>query len=140
MERKTCKNKELNGIEYRCFFELALKIIGGKWKPMILFHIAIQGVMRFGELRRGIGEITERMLTKQLRELEEHKIINRKVYQQVPPKVEYSLTEMGCSLIPILLSMREWGVKYEESMVGKDHYNGDEYESKEALKVKSNCL
>lgn len=126
-----CKIKELKGKEYRCFFELTLSIIGGKWKPVILFHIAQEGVMRFGELRKSIPDITQRMLTKQLRELEADGLICRKVYRQVPPKVEYRLKTPAIKLIPILLQMRAWGVEYEnsqihESVVGKGYECPDE--------------
>lgn len=77
--------------------ELTLKVIGGKWKPVILCHLT-EGTHRFGELRREMPQITKKMLTQQLRELEKAAIINRKVYDQVPPKVEYSLTEYGLTV------------------------------------------
>ena len=109
-----CKPKEMNNKKYRCFFELTLSLIGGKWKPVILFHIAIKGIMRFGELKRSLPEITQRMLTKQLRELEADGLVHRRVYRQVPPKVEYSLKPPAVKLIPILLQMRDWGVAYEK--------------------------
>lgn len=125
-----CKTKELNGKEYRCFFELTIQVIGGKWKPMILFHLSREGIMRFGELKRSIPDVTERMLTRQLRELEADGIINRKVYREVPPKVEYSLKPLGISLIPILLQMREWGVSYEEHLGGANCFSSGEYESR----------
>lgn len=108
-----CRVKELNDKKYRCFFELTLGVIGGKWKPVILFHIAMEGIMRFGELKRSIPQITQRMLTRQLRELEADGLVHRKVYRQVPPKVEYRLKPSAVKLIPILLQMREWGVEYE---------------------------
>ena len=68
--QKACKIKELEGKKYHCFFELTLQVIGGKWKPVILYHLAMDPVQRFSDLRRGMPEITERMLTRQLRELE----------------------------------------------------------------------
>mgnify|MGYP001358325759 CR=1 FL=1 len=83
-----CKTKELDGKRYRCHFELTLQLIGGKWKPIILYHLALEGVQRFNELRRGMAGVTERMLTKQLRELEADGLVSRRVYPQVPPKVE----------------------------------------------------
>lgn len=91
-----------------CPVELTLGIIGGKWKGMILYHL-LEGTMRFNEIKRRIGDVTQRMLTKQLRELEANGIIYRHVYAEVPPKVEYSLTEKGETLRPILLALRDWG-------------------------------
>lgn len=91
-----------------CPVEAALEVIGGKWKGVTLFHL-MQGTKRFNELQREIGSVTQRMLTKQLRELEESGIVNRKIYAVVPPKVEYSLTEKGRTLEPILLALRAWG-------------------------------
>ena len=84
------------------------KILGGKWKLEILYYIAFNDIHRFGELRRQLGEITESSLTKQLRELEKDGFLHRKVYQEIPPKVEYSLTEMGESFVPVLTAMLEW--------------------------------
>jgi len=110
---KSYNAKDLKGMTYRCFFELTLLVIGGKWKPIILYKLAREEVLRFGELKRQSQGVTERMLSRQLRELENDGLIHREVYKQVPPKVEYSLTELGRSLIPILLNMREWGVEYE---------------------------
>ena len=117
---KPCKIKDHNGKQYRCFFELTLSLIGGKWKPVILYHLAQEKVMRFGELGRSLPEITQRMLTKQLRELEADGLVHREVYREVPPKVEYSLTELGHELIPIFLELRKWGMKYEERMLGEN--------------------
>jgi DNA-binding HxlR family transcriptional regulator len=112
----TCVVKELGGKKYRCFFELALSVMGGKWKPIILYHLGQTGVLRFSEMRRGMPEVTDRMLTRQLRELEADGLILRKVYRQVPPRVEYSLTEPGLGLFPILVTMRDWGAGYEKTM------------------------
>jgi len=91
-----------------CAVEITGSIIGGKWKPMILFFLE-GGTKRFGQLRRLIPKTTKKMLTQQLRELERDGIIRRKIYAQVPPKVEYSLTRHGKSLKPILRSMSAWG-------------------------------
>ena len=102
--------------QYNCYFELTLDIIGGKWKPIILYYINTNKVARHSDLKRFIPSINERMLTRQLRELEEDELINRKVYPVVPPKVEYSLTEKGQELIPILESLVKWGAKYAESI------------------------
>ncbi|WP_102028863.1 winged helix-turn-helix transcriptional regulator [Salirhabdus sp. Marseille-P4669] len=95
-----------------CKVEDALGILVGKWKPIILLHLLKEGTQRFSELRRSMPGITQKMLTKQLRELEEEDIVERTVYPQVPPKVEYSITEYGKTLEPILRSMHEWGTKH----------------------------
>ena len=91
--------------------EVCAEIIGGKWKGPILFYLA-EGPKRFGELRRLIPEVTQRVLTRQLRQLEKHGVVRRNVYAQVPPKVEYSLSDLGHSLDPILHVMRSWGAMY----------------------------
>lgn len=94
-----------------CPVEAALEQIGGKWKGVTLFHL-LDGVKRFNELQRDVGNVTQRMLTKQLRELEAAGLIHREVYPVVPPKVEYSLTEKGESLRPILMALKDWGEKH----------------------------
>jgi DNA-binding HxlR family transcriptional regulator len=94
-----------------CAVEAALELIGGKWKGVVLYHL-LSGTKRFNELRHLIPSVTQRMLTKQLRELEENGLIKRKVYPVVPPKVEYSLTNSGLSLEEILLALRAWGKKF----------------------------
>lgn len=94
-----------------CPVEATLEIIGGKWKGVILFHL-LSGTKRFNELKRMMPAITVRMLTRQLRELEGDRIIERKVYAEVPPKVEYTLTKLGRTLEPILNSLRNWGLEY----------------------------
>lgn len=99
--------------EYRCSIELTLHLIGGKWKALILWYLGKRN-MRFGELKRELPQITQKMLTKQLRELEQDGIINRFVYNQVPPKVEYSLSEVGKSLLPILITLSDWGASYAD--------------------------
>src|SRR5689334_1446642 len=100
---------------FGCSVEATLDVIGGKWKGTILYHLIGQ-TRRFNELRRTMPDITQRMLTLQLRELEEDGIITRKVYAEVPPHVEYSLTEFGRSLEPILLLMRDWGATYTDEL------------------------
>ena len=99
--------------ELPCPVETTLGIIGGKWKPLILYYL-IQGTCRFNELRRRLPPITQQMLTQQLRELERDGIVRRQVYAEVPPKVEYSLTDLGRSLEPILLAMLAWGTAYQQ--------------------------
>lgn len=91
-----------------CPVEATLELIGGKWKGMILFHL-LDGKMRFSELMRAIGSVTQRMLTKQLRELEANGLVERTVYAEVPPRVDYELTEVGATLEPILISLKQWG-------------------------------
>ena len=92
------------------------KILGGKWKIEIIYYIAFRDIHRFGELRRHIGDITESSLTKQLRKLEEQGIVVRKVFPEVPPKVEYSLSEIGTTLNPILSQLCDWGKTYHTYM------------------------
>jgi DNA-binding HxlR family transcriptional regulator len=94
-----------------CEIEVAFEVIGGKWKPIILWFLSHLGTLRFGQVQHLIPDITHRMLTKQLRELEEHNLIERKVYPEVPPKVEYSITANGQEIIPILESMCDWAYK-----------------------------
>lgn len=96
-----------------CPVELALEIVGGKWKLMTIEHL-VAGVQRFGQLQRAMPTITARMLTRQLRELESDGLVLRTVYPQVPPKVEYSLTEVGRSLEPLLTQLRQWGEWYRD--------------------------
>lgn len=95
-----------------CPVTTTLSVIGGKWKAIILY-IVREEKKRFGEIKRLIPSVTQKMLTQQLRELEDDGIINRKVYPIVPPKVEYSLTEYGQSLLPILDAMEEWGMNHK---------------------------
>ena len=97
-----------------CPVVTTLDMIGGKYKALILWHL-VGGVRRFGELRRLVPQATQKMLTQQLRELEEDNLIIRTVYPVVPPKVEYRLSDLGMSIKPILDAMRSWGTEYMKS-------------------------
>ncbi len=100
---------------YNCPVGTTLGLIGGKYKVVIIWYLSENGVLRYNELQKLLLGVTPKMLISQLRELEEDKLIKRKVYPVVPPKVEYSLTELGKSLIPILQEMKTWGEKYENA-------------------------
>jgi DNA-binding HxlR family transcriptional regulator len=110
----------INLKEINCEKELTLAVIGGKWKLIILWHLGLEGTKRFSELKKLIPHITQKMLTNQLRELEEDQLVLRKVYAEVPPKVEYSLTSYGQSLLPVLRLMYDWGKNYGENVIWKD--------------------
>lgn len=109
-----CGRRRCRGKEYSCSMELSLAVIGGKWKPLILWHLRGGGTMRFSALRRAMPIITQKMLTQQLRELESDGLITRTVYAEVPPRVEYGLTEPGCDIIPILEALCRFGRDFEE--------------------------
>lgn len=97
---------------YRCEIEVTLEVIGGKWKSLILWNLGIHEFIRYNEFRNIIPEISQKMLTQQLRFLEKNLLINRKIYNQVPPMVEYSLTDLGKKLLPILNEMDIWGKEF----------------------------
>lgn len=97
------------GKTYYCPVEVTLDLIGGKWKPLILWHLKERGVLRHGELRRRIPTITQKMLTQQLRQLEGDGLVHREQYPEVPPRVEYSLTEYGRDLQALLDQFCDWG-------------------------------
>ena len=111
----------------RCPVAATLELIGGKYKALILWHLS-EGKLRFTELHKLIQGATPKMLTQQLRELESQHLIHREVFPIIPPKVEYSLTDLGKSLIPVLVAMRDWGAGYMKTnnletncfMMGKD--------------------
>lgn len=110
--------------EYRCAMDLTLGLIGGKWKSLILWYIG-EKTIRFSDLRRSLPQITQKMLTQQLRQLEENGLVNRLIYTQIPPKVEYSLTEAGKNLLPILSTLCHWGLNHANEI--------------ESTKQKTNC-
>jgi DNA-binding HxlR family transcriptional regulator len=103
--------KAINKEESSLPVEITLDLIGGKWKVLILWLLS-GATFRFSELKHKIPKITQKMLTIQLRELESDGLVNRKVYAQVPPKVEYSLTDLGKSFLPILKAIQEWGESF----------------------------
>jgi DNA-binding HxlR family transcriptional regulator len=103
---------------YSCGLDAAVDVIGGKWKALILWELH-SGARRFGELRRGLAGISEKMLIQQLRELESDGIVHREVYREVPPKVEYSLTELGRSLNAALLPLGDWGEEHMAAIVSR---------------------
>lgn len=103
--------REIECGEFNCEKELTLSIISGKWKIIIIYYLGTEGILRFSEIKRLLPKITHKVLTTQIRELEEDGIVHRKVFPEVPSKVEYSLTTLGQSLMPIVLLMDEWGKK-----------------------------
>lgn len=108
------KTKELPA----CPVETTLTLIGDKWKVLILRDL-MPGTKRFGELKKSIGTVSQKVLTAQLRDMEANGLVHREVYPEVPPRVEYSLTELGQSLKPILDAMWNWGEDYKSSVAGK---------------------
>lgn len=119
IKNKACGLRSCKGKEYYCSVELSLAVLGGKWKPLILWHLGRQkDVMRFGQLKATIPRITQKMLTQQLRELEHDGIVARTVYAEVPPRVEYGLTELGWSIMPVLEKLCEWGNAFERTQGG----------------------
>ncbi len=118
-----CDVKKAGDVEFRCYFQLAMMVIGGKWKPKVLFHLGQNGAVRFGALRRAVFGISEKMLIQSLKELEKDGLVNRKVYRQVPPKVEYSLTDLGKSFVPVLNAMFNWGKSYASYLVANQKRN-----------------
>lgn len=97
-----------------CPVETTLSLIGDKWKILILRDL-LAGTKRFGELRKSVGSVSQKVLTENLRKMEGDLLVSRKVYAEVPPRVEYSLTELGKSLNPVLLSMKKWGTAYKKN-------------------------
>jgi len=109
-------------IDYQCSMELTLDLIGGKWKALILWHLE-EKTLRFSELKRTLPKITQKMLTQQLRELEASGLVTRFIYTQIPPKVEYSLTPAGKSLLPILANMCQWGLNFANASNASEPIN-----------------
>ena len=107
------KRYKLNGTYFYCPVDLTLHIVGGRWKGIIIWNLR-DGVKRFSELKKILVTINDKMLSQVLRELEEQGMVTRKVYEVVPPKVEYSLSKEGKKLLPIMQAMNEYGNKYED--------------------------
>ena len=101
-----------------CPVEVTLMLISDRWKVLILRDL-LSGTKRFGELKKSIGSISQKVLTSNLRSMEEDGLLTRKVYAEVPPRVEYTLTELGKSLRPILCAMQQWGLEYQDKQLKK---------------------
>jgi len=114
IEKESERENNQETPQYICGVAVSLEIIGGKWKGVILWHLCHK-TLRFSQLRRRLQGVTQKMLTQQLRELERDKLVNRKVYAEVPPRVEYSLTELGRTLEPTLRQLCEWGKDYNDN-------------------------
>lgn len=108
------ENKILEGVLPACPVETTLTLIGDKWKVLILRDL-MAGTKRFGELRRSVGNVSQKVLTAQLRDMEQKGLVFRTVFAEVPPRVEYSLTELGKSLSPVLDALRVWGEDYKKN-------------------------
>jgi len=100
-----------------CPVQITLSIMDNKWKALIIGEILFEGTQRFSELRRALPNISQKILTQNLRSMEESGIVNRKVFAEVPPRVEYSLTDLGCSLRPIIDAMMKWGEEYRAKII-----------------------
>ncbi|WP_259065185.1 winged helix-turn-helix transcriptional regulator [Mucilaginibacter sp. X4EP1] len=122
--RKETSTNALNErmINDSCGMAFSLAVIGGRWKPAILCRLSY-GTMRYGELKKDIEGISERMLVAQLREMEKDQIIIRSVFPEVPPRVEYSLTELGYTMKPMLDAMSDWGNRYRKHISHKRAIN-----------------
>ncbi|SMP43053.1 transcriptional regulator, HxlR family [Neorhodopirellula lusitana] len=119
------KAKQARHVDYSepaCPVEATLELIGGKWKGIILYHL-LDGKIRFSDLKRCVGCVTQRMLTKQLRDLEASGLVNRIVHAEVPPRVEYELTAKGKTLKPLLKSLKNWGEDHAMDLIAKRHAN-----------------
>ena len=107
----------------KCPAEETLEVIEGRWKVLILWHL-FAGTMRFSELRRQLSGVTQKILTQQLRQMERDGLVRRKVYAEVPPRVEYSLTALGKSLRPVVDSMCKWGEKHSQRLLSRPQKSG----------------
>jgi DNA-binding HxlR family transcriptional regulator len=117
----TLLKERIDLMEINCEKELTLALISGKWKLVLLWHLGIEGTKRFSDLKRKIPQVSHKILTNQLRELEEDHLIHRTVFPVVPPKVEYALTPYGESLMPVLKEIYEWGKYYRENVLERDY-------------------
>ena len=108
---------------YNCPMEMTIDLIGGKWKALLLWNLSVQ-TLRFSELQRQFPLLTQKMLTQQLRELTKDGLIERKAYDEMPPRVEYSLTEFGRTIMPVLYAMNQWGTAYLDGRIA-DHVSSD---------------
>ncbi|TKH46495.1 helix-turn-helix domain-containing protein [Paenibacillus sp. FSL R10-2782] len=113
--REEIREKIVNG-DYNCEKELTLSVLSGKWKVVILWHLGVEGPHRFSDLQRLFPKLSHKVLTNQLRELMEDGIVHREVYPEVPPKVEYSMTALGMTILPIVEMMYDWGKKRVQSI------------------------
>jgi len=111
--------------EFHCEKELTLALISGKWKMLILWYLGKEGTKRFNELKDSIPGVTQKILTSKLRDLENDHLVHREVYPESPPKVEYSLTKKGRSLLPILEAMHLWGAGYYEEFGDASHQSSE---------------
>jgi len=109
------RTNKISCSNYNCEIEVVLEIISGKWTSLILWTLGTKGTKRFGELKKLLPGVTQTVLTQQLRTLEKNKIISRTIYPEVPPIVEYSLTNIGTELMPIFKDLDAWGKKYINS-------------------------
>ncbi|MEM1063093.1 MAG: helix-turn-helix domain-containing protein [Planctomycetota bacterium] len=119
-------NEQTRHVNYEqpgCPVEATLELIGGKWKGIILYYL-LEGRLRFGELNRRIGCVTERMLIKQLKELEQCGLVKRTAYAEIPPRVEYELTSVGVTLGPVLAALKTWGETYALPLLGEKSASG----------------
>ncbi|MZQ74721.1 MAG: HxlR family transcriptional regulator [Peptoclostridium sp.] len=110
---------------YRCEIEVTLEILCGKWKALLIWNLSRNNVIRFNEFKRLIPDITQKMLSQQLRDLEQNGLVQKTIYPQVPPAVEYSLTELGKELVPILEAMDKWGKNFVDNYKHSENSNED---------------